>query len=517
MNESTPHPPQEPHIPGTRVSGKKIRLGIGQAAAQLWDEAVQETRARQAPQTRPSREWFERLPSINRFLLGSGSVCVLAGLFCLIVIPLLGSANSSLRSAFYPFTSEGKRETCLSNLQRVSAALAQYSQDYDGRYPLAEYEAGGKRRTWMAQLRQRGVEEDIFVCPAGSGGGNLQATGSYGLNPVLAGQSLAEEEANAGRVILLADRGERHDSILLPPFVGWSSSDKDADGEKGNLSANHSENTAVVLYADGHAGAQQLGSWTAEPAVWGGPLLVQASLQRLEAQNPLLAKINTAPPESFASQQTKLQQGLEQLRQLNRQVRGVGGDEILDQRLWKGSGILHTFDSGQFQKQLINDLHQEVRSIVPPANGWQSHESEQGFTVQHPSSWSVQHEVDGRYRSTYFRSQSPHLFAMVENGERVHPAAATVIDWTGMERSFKEKYGIFYTRISMGRSTLGGREVSTWEFKLKKPDGPELRKRYLGYSTAWNSVIFTTVAPADAWDEWAGAFHKMTQSFEFTN
>ncbi len=42
-----------------------------------------------------------------------------------------------------------------------------------------------------------------------------------------------------------------------------------------------------------------------------------------------------------------------------------------------------------------------------------------------------------------------------------------------------------FTRPMFGGSSEG----SIWECKLKKPDGPRQRKRYLGYSTTWSSVI----------------------------
>jgi hypothetical protein len=507
-----------PDIPVEAVSGKGMKLGISQAAAQLWTEALQETRARQAPQIRPSREWFEQLPTINRFLLGSGGVCLLAGLFCLIGIPLLGSVNSSVRAAVYPYTSEGKRETCLSNLQHVGAALAQYSQDHDGRYPLAEYKSGGKRWTWMAQLRERGLEAEAFVCPAGAGG-DLETTGSYGMNPAFGGQALTDETSadQTGRIVLLADRGEDHDSILLPPFAGWPSPKAESGVEKGNFAANHGDSQVAVLYADGHAGVKPISSGTADAASWGGPLLVQASLKRLEAQYPLLTRIESTSSLPLVSQHENLRQGLEQLRLLAKQNQDSGVNETIDKRLWRGADILDRGGNGQLHKQLTDDLLLHLKSTMPTGSDWQRHESERGFALQHPTSWSVGHEQDGRYHRTTFRSPSPHLYTMIEAGERTRPTEATTIDWTGMEISLKKQFGRNYQRITMGRSTLGGREVSVWECTMRKPDGPWIRKRYVGYSSTWNSVIFVTAAPADAWDEWIGSFHKIAQSFEFTD
>lgn len=520
MDESTTHPTEHSHPSETSAAPSPGRgLRIGEAVTQLWEEALLETRARQAHQSLPTREWFSRLPEINRRLLGSGLLCMGLGVFCLAGIPLLSSANSAVQTAFHPYTASGKSETCLSNLQRVAAALAQYRSDYDDKFPPGEYPNGQQRRTWVALLRERGAGSEAFSCPTFGGRSDGQETGAIGFNPVLTGTP-GERVVEPGQVLLAADRSSLHDTILLPPFTGWPALYGKQLETRGNIEARHTVETyqpqANRLYVDGHAGSESGRDWIEAAETWGGPLLFQAALQRLEKHNPSLLQLKSSPPKDFASQKSKLRGALEQLRLLEKQSQASSlGNEVIGKRLWKGAGVLRSLGDGQVEQQLTDDLLQVSRDMLGQVGGgWQRHESEDGFAVQHPTSWKAEQEIDGRYRSTYLRSGSPHIFAMIEKGERARPTEATVIDWSGMESSLKKQYGKNYKRIRMGTSTLGGQEVSLWECELKKPDGPKLRKRYLGYSTTWNSYIFVTTAPAGAARDWYNNLERIRSSFE---
>jgi hypothetical protein len=292
--------------------------------------------------------------------------------------------------------------------------------------------------------------------------------------------------------------------------------------EKANLSANHGASRIAVLFSDGHAETQTVGSWADEATSWGGPLLFAASLKRLEARHPVLKQIKSASPKAFVGQKAKLRAGLDELRVLAGQSQSSGIQyEVLNKRLWKGAGVLRALGEGKLEQELTADLNRQVQSLLQETGGqWQSlaefeEDEAHPFTLRFPRNWRVQTESDGRYRTTYLHSASPYLEALVERGERNRPTDARTIDWSGMEAGLKKKYGAGYKRLKMGRSTLNGQDVSLWECELKKPDGPRLHKRYLGHSSRWNSTILVTMAPVGQWKGWSPVFERMTDSFEF--
>jgi len=518
MSEATPRREEKILHNGQSVSDGRSAaraLTIPSAATELWEEAKLEAQSRRGHLVPPSREWFERLPAINRQLLGSGALCAGLGLFLLIGVPILGYGSSAVQTAVHPFTADGKRESCLSRLHQVGLALAQYRSDYDDRFPVTEYKNGKERKTWMAVLRERGADPASFICPTFGGSSDGTATGSYGFNPVLASRR-GENITDPGQVLLLTDRGDQHDSMLLPPFAGWPQAKT-----PGNIDEQHygesGQRQAAILYADGHAGSQAMGDQMKQARVWGSSALFTASLRRLETQHPVLKQIAVQSPRAMAGHQGKLRAGLEQLRALQEQCRADNGDcETVEKRAWKGAGILRALGDGSVEKQMTADLNKHAQRLLAQVSGeWTTYESELGFTLKHPAHWKVEYEVNGRYHNTYLRSGSPYVSVLVEYGERTQPTNATSIDWTGMEQSLKKQYGSNYKRIAMDWDTLGGRSVSVWECELKKPDGPRLRKRYLGYSTTWSSMIVVSTTPAGEWERWDDVWQKFKNEFVF--
>jgi hypothetical protein len=506
MSESNQHP----------NSGNKK---MGKIVAKIWDEATQETRSLQM---RPSHEWFEHLPEINQWLLGAGAVCLVLGTFSLVGIPMLSYANASLQTAIHPYTAAGKEEACRSNLQRIAEALNQYRQDYDGKYPPAEYKSGGQRVTWMKLLRDRGLEADAFKCPANRGTrGNGETTGAYAFNPIFYGVAIDSSEGdNTNKMIVVAERSSLHDSSLLPPFSLWGKkpSSEVSPEEATNLSPNHSNNSVAALYIDGHVDTQVAGSWMTDGVTWGGETLRSAGLYRLETQYPLLVKIQSQSVASFRNQKQKLRQSLDQLYLFQKETQGhkfLGGD--IEDRLWLGSHYLYLLGDHRLENQLNSDIHLHSQELLGHVkDNWQKHLSEFGFTMEYPAAWQVNLETDGKYRTTYFRSESPHVSAAVEIGERSTPSYATVINWTGMEGAQKARYGKQYRRIAMGTALLGGHYASIWEFEVRKPNAPTVHKQYIGYSTVWNSVIFSATAPAKEWKYWQKDMGHFSETFAST-
>ncbi len=524
MNEAAPHGEEKISMNGQPApTGRSAARAsaMPSAATELWEEAKLEAQSRRGHMVPPSREWFERLPAINRQLLGSGALCAGLGHFLLIGVPILGYGSSAVQTAVHPFTADGKRESCLSRLQQVSSALAQYRSDYDDKFPLAEYKSGRERKTWMAVLRERGADTASFTCQTFGGSSDGTATGSYGFNPILA-QVRGERLGEPGQVLLVADRADLHDSILLPPFAGWSNLYGSQLEKFGNIESRHSGSAgishALALYADGHAGSVPHRDEIRQAISWGGNQVFATTLRRFEAQHPVLKKLtSSSSPQSLASQKGRLRQGVEQLRALQQQCHAGDSDcETVEKRAWKGAGILRALGDGSLEKQMTADLQKHSQRLFSQVGSeWTTYESELGFTLKHPAHWNVEYEVNGRYHNTFLRSGSPHVSVLVEYGERTQSTTATAIDFSGMEQSLKKQYGSNYKRIAMDWDTLDGRSVSVWECELKKPDGPRLRKRYLGYSTTWSSVIVVRTAPAGEWKRWSPVWLRVKEEFRF--
>jgi prepilin-type processing-associated H-X9-DG protein len=365
-------------------------------------------------------------------------------------------------------------------------------------------------------LREQGLDADTFKCPGNRGTrGDGETTGGYAFNPVFYGRAIETAEGdNSSRMILVADRGDLHDSNLIPPFSIWGKkpANNETTTESTNLSPNHSGQVAI-LYVDGHVDTQVVDPQ--DVTAWGGEHLRSAGLERLESQYPLLSKIQTAKAAAFRNQKQKLYQSLEQLYLFQKETQGhkfLGGD--IEDRLWLGSHYLYLLGDHRLEDQLNNDVHLHSQELLGPVkDNWQKHQSEFGFSMEYPTAWQVNPETDGKYRTTYFRSESPHISAVVELGERSTPTYATVIDWTGMENDQKARYGKQYKRIAMGTTVLGSHYASTWEFEVRKPNAPTVRKRYIGYSTMWSSVILSTTAPTKEMKDWKEIFNHLENSF----
>ena len=260
--------------------------------------------------------FLRELPQPN-YGLAVGGLLLIGGGLALAALPPVAQGT---RVALYPYTAGGRSETCSSNLRALALALEQYRQDGDGLYPPVEYslaKAGSKaddakaskRVTWVTLLGQYDDRRGDFVCPASSLGANEESLGSYGFNPALALRK-ANEVNDPAQVLLLADRGKRHDLALLPPFASWPApaGETGSDGsvnaanflESVNLTFPHpgtggdAGGSATVLYGDGHveslaktvATSATGASSLRDMAPWGGTLVMEAALQRLLAQHP---------------------------------------------------------------------------------------------------------------------------------------------------------------------------------------------------------------------------------------
>jgi prepilin-type processing-associated H-X9-DG protein len=475
------------------------------------------------------------LPLSNQFLLGCGFLLLGALLAYRIAAPI----SDLSRAAIKPFTVEGQKETCLAHLQSIQQALALYREDHNDRLPLLDYGSRNKRVTWIKAIVEPDAAENggnsggsisgggSFLCPLDSVPADQRdLVGSYGLNPVLAGAT--SPQSDAASVILLADRGKAHDVSLLPPFVSWPSTEKEGAKQSANIAFRHG-GQAAVLYADGHADTAFAGDWLYQPASWGGPLLQKAALARLQQQNPVLTKMQAGRRLS-ATERRQLKRASSSLLSLwkaSLQEDKAAGEPLPTEKLlWRAAYALSTAGDQSLERSLREALHGHSQALLQRIKGgaWSSHQAEapvangrltSGFQVSLPPGWKVETEQEGRYRNTYLRSASPYIYVLIERGERSSPASGSTIDWSGMEEDFKRKYGRHYRQMGMGVDTLGGEDVSTWQFEVRKPDGPALRKLYVGHSFAWSSYVIVCTAPAKEYEDWQSTFQTVLNGFAF--
>jgi len=489
------------------------------------------------PQSPSRRSWWfaEDIPAINRCFLACGTLLLGIGGVKLAGPPVVANVAQAVR----PYTAAGKQEACLSHLRALAQAVSLYAQDNDSRYPPLDYQVkgagrpnGGGRTTWVSLLGQE-TAHDKFTCAYKPIAADQAATiSSYGFNPVLP-QVKASQVPGVSETLLLADRGDQHDVSLLPPFPSWPQAAPGADSKDGaakdgvapaNIDFRHG-GSANLLYADGHARAQTPGSWTQEVGSWGGGLVLQAALERMENQHPLLRQVSTAFEHgNSAAAQQLLARNRKPLRALTdevallwRQNRGTPHNDEIEKLGWRLAGLWQGAGEKSMEQALEKEQSRrtQVELAAVQQATWQPYSSDWGFGVEYPANWTVTTEVDGRYQNTYFRSASPFITVLVEKGTRTKPATLAPIQWTGEEKDYQRRYGAAYRRIELSQSYLGGEEASRWEFESKKPDGPPLRKLYVGRSHIWDSYVIACTAPADNFEQWQPTFDRLIQNFQF--
>lgn len=476
-------------------------------------------------QTSKSGFWA-RLPFTNQLLFAASFGCLGMG-----VLALAGpAAVEGTQSAVFPYTSEGKRQTCLSNLENLSRALSLYAQDGDGHLPAIEAAGSSKDRvTWVTRAKiyaeREGSSSSVWTCPTGSVSGG-DDTSSYGLNPVLAGARLPQGE-DAASTLLLGDRGSKHDLSLLPPVPGWNSVSSSFDANTTNLDFRH-DGEAAALFADGHAGTLSP-SGAAPLSLWGGGSAIEAGLKRVgERSGSSGALVKRLQDGDVAGVAQLLQAQPKQLERstadllalwkLNWQGDRGGATGLasldLEEMGWLLARAQERLGQGATRMALDAETKrraEEERKRVDAA-GYDNKTSATGMRLDVPKGWTWSEENKDRYHTAYARSPLPGLWASVEKGDRTSFSPPVPVDWRASEKRLQSKYGSGYKRLRMEGATLLGRQAGLWEYELEKPGSPRLRKRYIGTADGWNSYVLSLTAPANSFDEWKSDFDRITGS-----
>jgi prepilin-type processing-associated H-X9-DG protein len=121
-------------------------------------------------------------------------------LFGLLAVAILGAI---LFPVFMRAREKTCTVTCQSNLKQIALGFLMYTQDYDGRCPLAD--------KWMGQLDPYIRNNQIFRCPS-AGMGQTTPSGApivtdYGYNAALSGFEMAKVKSPARTVLIFESSG----------------------------------------------------------------------------------------------------------------------------------------------------------------------------------------------------------------------------------------------------------------------------------------------------------------------
>ncbi len=508
MNQNQPT-----HEQNGEAGPVEIAAAVQPAPAQIW------------AQPPVGRSW-KRLPAINQMLFVASFGCLGIG-----GLSLLGpSVAETARQAYHPYTGEGRRETCLSNLQAIAQAVSLYAQDNSGRLPLMQMQNGKASATWITSLAPHISDPKLWACPLAPT--PASGSSSYALNPVLAGRPLSSGDDPAA-TLLLGDGSAPGALSLQPPYPGWNDQANASPSEAAGLAFRH-EGAAGIVYADGHSAALDPGGVKAA-ALWGGSAAARASLEHIASRSARSQTLVTALQaddetgvarllRTDAPDVTAASRDLLALWERNAQSpahessgaeAAATGSQSVDTLGWNLAWAWHRLGQDTALQKLESQVNTQVGAELErvQAAGLESRAGPSGKTFDAPQGWTGKETTSGNYRTLNLRSRVPGLFLYVEVGTRsTFAASPTPVDWRGAEKRLQTKYGAGYRRLILSLGTLSGSPAGVWKYELDKPGGPRLHKRLIGMVNGWNSTVFAATAPKGSFGAWENTFERVAHS-----
>lgn len=199
----------------------------------------------------------------------------------LVVIAIIAILAAILFPVFAKAREKARQTSCLSNVKQLMLGWTQYAQDYDERTCSIRYAWGPNPGgicdpagiNWWVTLQPYVKNEQIFICPSGTGSDLYAGKSSYGYNPNLCSgaQGLpvacyAQGGRKLGEPNFPSELGVLGDSQNCPyPGNRWTDAAHTVAGGGslcGQASIRHNDGTNIG-YFDGHA------KWQAKSLVYG--------------------------------------------------------------------------------------------------------------------------------------------------------------------------------------------------------------------------------------------------------
>ena len=202
----------------------------------------------------------------------------------LVVIAIIAILAAILFPVFARARENARRSSCQSNMKQIGLGMLQYTQDYDERTTLTDY---NNNYSWRDAIYPYVKSEQIFMCPSdpgnnkyvykapGSAGGvtnngsyayNHLYYGTFGISPP--GINIAAMDSASTTVWLGDSTNGNNDfycqDVAQNPVINTNINPRiltNAGNPNGNtgLPARHLE-TTVLLFCDGHVKSQRLDS-----------------------------------------------------------------------------------------------------------------------------------------------------------------------------------------------------------------------------------------------------------------
>ena len=190
----------------------------------------------------------------------------------LVVIAIIAILAAILFPVFARARENARRSSCQSNLKQIGLGFAQYTQDYDEKFPIGR--ADDENLSWARTLQPYLKSSQIFQCPSETNGPDLSfgqwgfsdywanrnlcgyASGGYNDNPV----SLNISALNASALVVLMGDGAKGDNSGIaagvddsgrPGYIRGAVIPLVTTASNDNWTIRHLEG-ANYAFADGH-------------------------------------------------------------------------------------------------------------------------------------------------------------------------------------------------------------------------------------------------------------------------
>jgi prepilin-type N-terminal cleavage/methylation domain-containing protein/prepilin-type processing-associated H-X9-DG protein len=222
----------------------------------------------------------------------------------LVVIAIIAILAAILFPVFARARENARRASCQSNMKQIGLAAMQYVQDYDEKYPLAQFGTGSGNASWAQVVQPYVKSTQLFKCPSNTvnvsmaGDSTLIAIpASYAANMRIFSPEATDQPVSMATVtataqkIMVAESTREFRNIAWPDWIVGADTQFRDRHWAGHL------RTANYLFADGHVKSLRPTSTARNFNMWGhfndNSAACQALLINCDEVSPgLIQKLN---------------------------------------------------------------------------------------------------------------------------------------------------------------------------------------------------------------------------------